>query len=303
MAHGARSEFGAHLRQAREQRGVTIQQVAATTKISARFLEALERNDESKLPGGIFSRSFVRAYAREVGLDPEDTVRRFVDAFPPDSEDAEPAAASRAMDEETYESGRRAARILLRVLGVVIVGTAAVLVYWKLQQRSPAAPTPAVAEPPAVSSPLPAAPLVPAPAPEIPPATSAPASVPAAAETPGVVPAAADSGASASATSQALPDSGDEAVTGPEAAPLNVSIFAAEACWLSLSVDGRKVIGRNLEPGERVQFRARAAITMVAGNAGALTVTINGKPAKPLGDRGEVVTTAITVDGYKSLLL
>ena len=66
-------DFGGRLREARERRGVTLRQIAAATKISVRVLEALERNDISLLPGGIFSRAFVRSYAIQVGLDPEDS--------------------------------------------------------------------------------------------------------------------------------------------------------------------------------------------------------------------------------------
>ena len=57
------TDFGGKLRQAREARGISFRQIAASTKISVAALEALERNDVSKLPGGIFSRSFVRSYA------------------------------------------------------------------------------------------------------------------------------------------------------------------------------------------------------------------------------------------------
>ena len=64
------SDFGGKLRLARERRGISLRQIAASTKISVGALEALERNDVSKLPGGIFSRAFVRSYAVEVGLDP-----------------------------------------------------------------------------------------------------------------------------------------------------------------------------------------------------------------------------------------
>ena len=56
--------------------------IADRTKIPVQTLEALERDDVSRLPGGIFLRSFVRAYAAEVGLDPEQAVRRFVSRFP-----------------------------------------------------------------------------------------------------------------------------------------------------------------------------------------------------------------------------
>ena len=68
------SDFGGKLRAAREQRGVSLRDIADSTKFSMAALEALERNDPSRLPGGIFMRSIVRAYASEVGLDP---TRRF----------------------------------------------------------------------------------------------------------------------------------------------------------------------------------------------------------------------------------
>src|SRR5258707_10752267 len=78
-------DFGARMRQAREQRGVSLRQIAERTKISVSQLEALERNDISRLPGGIFSRAFVRSYAAEIGVDPEQTVREFLSQFSHDS--------------------------------------------------------------------------------------------------------------------------------------------------------------------------------------------------------------------------
>jgi cytoskeletal protein RodZ len=79
------ADFGLKMRRAREERGITLRHIAEVTKISVRALEALERNDVSRLPGGIFSRAFVRSYAIEVGLDPEQTVREFLVRFPDDS--------------------------------------------------------------------------------------------------------------------------------------------------------------------------------------------------------------------------
>src|SRR5260370_42507817 len=78
-------DFGARLRDARERRGVTLRQIANATKISVSVLEALERNDISHLPGGIFGRAFVRSYAVEVGLDPEAIIQDFITQFPHDS--------------------------------------------------------------------------------------------------------------------------------------------------------------------------------------------------------------------------
>jgi hypothetical protein len=81
----AASDFGSRMRHVREQRGVSLRQVAQTTKLSVSALEALERNDISRLPGGIFSRAFVRSYAAEIGANPEETVRDFLSQFPHES--------------------------------------------------------------------------------------------------------------------------------------------------------------------------------------------------------------------------
>lgn len=79
------SDFGATMRRQREERGVSLRQIADTTRLSVAALAALERNDISRLPGGIYIRAFVRSYAIEVGLDPEQTVRDFLLQFPHDS--------------------------------------------------------------------------------------------------------------------------------------------------------------------------------------------------------------------------
>src|SRR3954451_19925493 len=79
------SDIGTKLRAARERRGVSLRQIANATKISVGALEALERNDASRLPGGIFSRAFVRSYAIEVGLDPDAAIQEFVAQFPADA--------------------------------------------------------------------------------------------------------------------------------------------------------------------------------------------------------------------------
>jgi len=61
--------FGDRLRREREQRGISLEDVALTTKIRAGLLQALEGEKFDRLPGGIFNKGFVRAYARHLGLD------------------------------------------------------------------------------------------------------------------------------------------------------------------------------------------------------------------------------------------
>jgi cytoskeletal protein RodZ len=77
-------DFGAALRHHREAAHRTLREMAEATKLGVRTLEALERNHVEKLPPGIFRRAVVRAYAREVGLDPEDTLRVFLARHPDD---------------------------------------------------------------------------------------------------------------------------------------------------------------------------------------------------------------------------
>lgn len=74
--------FGTRLRRERESRNITLAHIADTTKIKASLFAGLERDDVSRWPSGIFRRSFVRAYAQAIGLDPEQTCREFVERFP-----------------------------------------------------------------------------------------------------------------------------------------------------------------------------------------------------------------------------
>ena len=88
--------FGARLRRERERRKIAIADIAARTKIKASLFEALERNDVSQWPAGLFRRSFLRAYAEAVGLNPQETLRDFLANFP---DPADSSAASGAAPE------------------------------------------------------------------------------------------------------------------------------------------------------------------------------------------------------------
>src|SRR3954467_2714600 len=121
--------FGQMLRDARERRGMTLRQIAAATKISIAVLEALERTDINKLPGGYFGRAFVRSYAIEVGLDPETTIQRFIAQFPNDAVTAGDPTSDQIEDHEAVESERRTAGTFLW-LAVVSLPVAGAVVYF-----------------------------------------------------------------------------------------------------------------------------------------------------------------------------
>jgi cytoskeletal protein RodZ len=169
MAEHRVVDFGTKMKRAREARGVSLRQIATATKISVAALEALERNDISRLPGGIFSRAFVRSYAIEVGLDPEDTVRDFLTQFPHDSVTAGSPHVPQE-DHEAIESDRQSAQTALKLISAA-VPLAIVILYLTLSEppaRPPAGAAATRAESGAAatstaSEPSPSAPGAPAP--------------------------------------------------------------------------------------------------------------------------------------------
>ena len=123
------SGFGRKLREARERRGISLRQIANATKISVGQLEALERNHISRLPGGIFSRAFVRSYAIEVGLDPEETIQEFIAQFPHETVTAGHPTSVQTEDNEALESHRRMASAFVRLILISLPIAGLVLYY------------------------------------------------------------------------------------------------------------------------------------------------------------------------------
>src|SRR5262245_34250843 len=81
------TDFGSSFKKARESMGVSLDQIALETRISSRFLLAIENEEFRILPGGIFNRGFIRAYAKHVGLDPDKAVAEYENLIPPSESD------------------------------------------------------------------------------------------------------------------------------------------------------------------------------------------------------------------------
>lgn len=112
------ADFGSRLRRLREARGVSLREIASATHLSMAQLEALERNDVRRLPAGIFRRGIVRAYAQEIGADPEATVRDFIASIP-----GEPGIGDSSRSYQTdYEATTAAPPI--STLTVIVAGLA-----------------------------------------------------------------------------------------------------------------------------------------------------------------------------------
>jgi len=246
-------------------------------------LEALERNDFSKLPGGIFGRAFVRSYAQEVGVDPGQTVEEFLASLPSESPSPASHAATRHVDQEegAFESQQRMAGVALK-LGLVSLPIAALIIYVTLFRGG--RPEGAIEAPSPPQSPVvrsqPVAPVAQMPIPEVPDSATA-------AQTPVV-------GAETASTPQPPPAAEGEGVL--------LDVAPSGACWVSLTVDGALVLSRVMQPGERVSRRVREGALVQVGDAGAFVFTLNGREARPLGGPGEVKSVRITPDNYQTFL-
>ena len=127
-------DFGGRMKRLREERGVALRTIADITKISVLTLEALERNDIRRLPGGIFSRAVVRAYAHEVGVDPETTVQEFMQRFPQDSVVVSSPHVSHH-DMATTEI-RHMGRFVAIIAAIVVSVGALAFVVWTILMRN-----------------------------------------------------------------------------------------------------------------------------------------------------------------------
>jgi cytoskeletal protein RodZ len=119
-----------------------------------RALDALEKNDISRLPGGIFSRSFVRAYAIEVGLDPEQTIAEFITRFPVETV-TQGHPRTRVLVDELESDNRRNLWPIVAWLALGAAALAAVLVYFGVVDRHTGSSV-AVASAVAAAAPVPA---------------------------------------------------------------------------------------------------------------------------------------------------
>ena len=224
-------------------------------------LETLERGDFAKMPGGIFSRSFVRAYALEIGLDPDPVVEEFVAEVRKLEQEAAARRAVRpevtADDREFLARQRRALRILrlsaLGVITIVLVTLAVQVPRWLGRNEA---------------------------------ANAAGASATTTAPQP-----AGESGAGAFA-----PPPVTSAAPVPTEPRLSVLIETTGDCWIQAVADGKVVVSRLFKAGDRESLKAEKELLLDVGNAGMVQWTINGKRGKAIGRPGVNTRVRVTPD-------
>lgn len=297
--------FGDRLRREREQRGISLDDIALTTKIRAGLLQALEEEKFDRLPGGIFNKGFVRAYARHLGLDEDQAVADYLAASgEAPSRRPESAAGARGdttepriqlvREEPESESGQGSPHgvrgLFAGLLVLVVVGASA----WFYYHRERRTESPASQEPAAVMTPAnPAVSSNTSPAqPSSTPASGTPESKPEPSQA---------AGAQKPSAPTTPAESKPATVGNPSVVPAGafaVRLKADEECWLQIAADGKSE-EVTMEAGLDKTITAKNRLTVRAGNVGALEVSFNGTKLPTQGDYGQVKTLVFGPNGLE----
>ncbi len=282
------ASLGAELKQAREQRGVTLEELSQSTKIGTRLLRALEQDHYDQLPGGIFTKGFIRAYARAVGVDDEKAIADYLAATEPSQ--PEPQNDNEILNRVVELRERSAAADLpwgwfALVLVAVAVGLAAWGFYSRQSHKTSRPPRDAVA---GLSAPQA---ILPEPQPPVSQAVSG------ASETNHPPVAAKKEGRPepvGTATASIAPEA--TAAAGPY---FSVRVNVREDSWLSISSDGKTVLQGTFVAPALKSVRAHSQIVVKAGNVGGLDFAFNGKPLPPQGAAGELKSLVFGTEGLE----
>lgn len=284
--------LGQRLREEREKRGLSIEHLAAQTRIHADYFRAIEQDDTGSLPGGFFYRSFVRQYARLLEL-PESVYQpeldRSLESEIHDASSRGTALPDRQITVPRMPTGRsdpaeETRRWALR-LGALILAVAACTGGVVMWQRWPLWTT--------SEQPMPEAP-------EPPPSQPAPSkSAPAAAQD--TAPQEIQPPAATPAQTEAVPQPESPAAVAPPAqpsGPVRVILRATELTWVGVWQGQKMLFADVIHPGETRGFGSEDRLRVRLGNAGGVTVEWNGRVIPPAGPRGQVRMLDFWADGY-----
>jgi cytoskeleton protein RodZ len=269
--------IGEGLRKLREERGYSLEQIAAETKIRARLLRAIEENDFDQLPGGVFRRSFVLQYAKYLGADLEEVMRELGELRPFQETPPVPGEVpghvapeiSPLTPERDWSGLRTSLGSFLAVLGVVLV-CATMYSWWRAENRSSLPAAQPMASAPGVFREPP------------PPAAAEPAASPAAKPEPASAPPSPAAGEAMQA-----------------AASVQVGLVAEELTWIQATSDGKRVFADALQANQTRTIEAADRVRLLIGNAGGVKIQLNGKELPQVGPRGQVRVVELRADGYE----
>jgi transcriptional regulator with XRE-family HTH domain len=264
MEHMLTGDIGGRLRRARESRGLSLADAASRTKLSINVLQAIERNDFTTLPGGMFRRAYVRMLAAEFGLNPNEMAADYRKRFEPPVETVAVSNTDAALQEQWLQQLTPPPHRSILALAAVAVPAVAGFMLQAGALR-----------------------------PEVPPDYTASefAAMP---MSEGAAIALASDAPRGAATPSAI-------AARATVAPLRVEMAAIGRCWVVAETDGVRVMYRLVEPGERVVLEGQHRIALRLGDASSVTLSINDGASRSFGGDGQVVELEVTPDNVEGL--
>jgi transcriptional regulator with XRE-family HTH domain len=250
-------DLGSELRHARERLGLSLDDIAERTKIRAATLRAIEHDDFDRLPPPIFTRGFLKAYAREVGLDPDGVANRFAAALQAVDDarrDANPASAITDVDESSLPIDRST----VETAALIVAAGLLVVLLNRWQSPPDAAPRPDRADSPQAA------------------ATQGYADRDATVATTGSPPIAAP--------------------TPPAARRglMRIELLPKGPCWVEATADGARVVYKLLNAGDRYALEGQEELILKVGDPAQFVFSIDGATGRSLGPAGQPTTVRIT---------
>jgi cytoskeleton protein RodZ len=297
------AEFGDRLREARENKGLTLEEAEQLTRIRRGFLVALEEERLDALPGHTYARGFIRNYAQLLDLDVEEMVAAYRQAAGVPTE-----KTPEILNEPLLRAGPSIwAALFVTVMALLVLAIGGWYAYNRLwlgqqpeipwqpwAQPSPTQPTPAaIIAPPSAT---PTSTLGPQGDAES--TSSATLTEPTATET--VVAAVPTTTETPWPTAVVRPRSPTPTpAVSPTPASFEGVVVEAQitaATYVLVTVDGEQVMEQILQPGEDQMWQGRESVALRIGNAGGIRLTVNGVEMDPLGASDQVVTVEYTLD-------
>jgi cytoskeleton protein RodZ len=236
------ASLGQQLKQSREEKGISLQEIAESTHISIRFLQAIENDAYDVLPGGVFNRAFVRKFARRVGFDEEQAVNLYQEQW--QEQGGEPERGYQlGVDEPDFRQSSGNG-LLLSFVALIVIGSLAYAAYQYFTPPVSDSGGSAVA------------------------GLNTPAS-PSVTPTPSATPE-----ATASPSSSPTPSPTPEAPAGAMRVQLTAPI---EEVWLKVKPDGKEAEQMLLQPGKSREFDVSEEIILSIGRVQSLKIAINGR--------------------------
>jgi len=245
------------LKDMREARGLSLRAIFETTRVGLVNLTAVENGDFDRLPPAVYTRNFIREYARAVGIDE----KPILDRYEKHLESLKPPQEEEEVRKPWPETGRRYRFLFMSLAAVIAAGILVSAIYLYDQGGKPPSPTPAVESPPAQVIPVPAQTAA------IP---NAPAQITA---------------------SKSAPASAGKSILPPAAAGkmYHLVIEARELTWIRITEDRNPAYQVLLKPGDKIERMASDYFQLDIGNAGGINLTFQGKPLGSIGKQGQII--------------